>query len=103
MPRDISVYGRLAIAPIQFPEEVELRVHAKDRKTSEPLGWFITVFPHRTWQWVCERFRLTDEEIAEAAGHLEAGAAWGIRDGIFNTPLDDGQVLPDGYERAVHY
>jgi len=50
--KQCKVYGMLAAAPIDFPDEIELRVYPHDKETGLGYGGFYSYTERRSWQWM---------------------------------------------------
>ena len=47
-----KIYGMLAVAPIDFPNDLEMRIYPHDRETGLGLSGCYPYSEHRSWEWL---------------------------------------------------
>ena len=90
MPEDRKVYGMLAVAPVDFPNEVELRVYPHDKETGLATGGCYPYIEHRSWEWVRSYVPLVPCAWAEIEQNLKDGNCAALGLGEYSISLPDG-------------
>ena len=68
-----KVYGMLAVAPIDFPNDLEMRIYPHDRETGLQLTGCYPYSEHRTWEWLRSFTPLEPWAWAPLEENLRAG------------------------------
>lgn len=96
-----KVYGMLAAAPIDFPNEVELRIYPHDKETGLEYGGFYPYTEHRSWQWMQSFIPLVPHAWAELEQRLRDGACIPLVLGEHSIDLPDGTEGPGIVQRKA--
>jgi len=89
-----KVYGMLAAAPIDFPDEVELRVYPHDRETGLGYDGCYAYGEHRSWEWVRTFVPLVPHAWPEIEERLRGGECAALHLGEHTIDLPDGTEGP---------
>ncbi len=85
----------IAVKPISFPDDLEVRVYPLSRKNDAWLGGFFPMTSHRTWDWVLRQYPLREEVFEDAKRHLEAGETANLVRGEMTIDLPEDAEWPD--------
>jgi hypothetical protein len=89
-----KVYRMLAVAPVDFPTEVELRVYPHDKETGLALRGSYHYAKHRSWEWVQSSVPLVPHAWAEVEQTLKAGNCAALGLGEYSVDIPDGATGP---------
>jgi len=89
-----KIYGMFAAAPVDFPNEVELRIYPHDKETSLASGGFYPYIEHRSWEWVRSRVPLVEYAWANIEQELRGGNCAALHLGEHSIDLPDGAEGP---------
>jgi len=97
---ECKVYGMLAVAPVDFPNDLELRVYPHDKETGLAFGGFYPNTEHRTWEWVRSHIPLVPYGWAEIEEGLKNGECAALGLGEYSMNLPDGADGPGIVHKA---
>ena len=100
MAEEKKIYGMLAVAPINFPNEVEMRIYPHDKKTGLQYGGFYSYAEHKTWQWVRSFVPLVPHAWADIEMNVKDGKCAALGLGEYSIDLPDGMKGPGIIEEA---
>jgi hypothetical protein len=46
--------------PINFSNDIDIQIHPLDPITQQPTGRFYSHKQHRSWEWICNAYRVID-------------------------------------------
>ena len=91
---ECTVYGKLVAVPIDFPNEVQLRVLPHDRETRLELRGSYPYIEHKSWRWLRETSPLMPHEWSVIEERLKNGLCAEVGFGEFSMDLPDGAEGP---------
>lgn len=92
----IELYGMTAINPINFPDEVEIRVLPLSPDNDAWLGGSFSMKPYRSWGWVRFHYAVSSYQFDETEAHLKNGECANLVRGPIVMEVPDETTFPDG-------
>jgi hypothetical protein len=89
-----EVRAMVAIRPINFPDELEIRFYPLARKGSSTSAKFFIKNSHHTWDWVRNQYPVSKEAFEKVEGYLRAGELANLISGDMELDLPDDAEWP---------
>jgi hypothetical protein len=93
----VRIYGAIVAKPIKFPDELEMRILPLHKDGGISLGVSYTMDEIRTWDWVRNRYPLTQE----GEERIKGGEAIEVFRGSVVTGCPDGTEFPVGSDVTI--